>query len=865
VVDNLRNLAWLNDEDTAINVLATVAVENRQRRLREKVAASIKKADLGKAFMDNVANPVGDAMSKYVVDPMKSTLGSDAAKHVGYGLVGAGLGAGTGLASQMMVPEKKRRTLSSMLTGGLMGGALGAGGSLMYDHGAKAVSDFGKPSPPEQAAHLRAQDEAATATGHSGPHNPQLDASVRPYRMSPESVADLDRAKTNVGRDAAYASYLNHATRNAGNEYGRFTLPADHPSSADLGHMETPIEGLDPKHLRGDDAIRAAYSQKVLDSYKTDKPIMRTISEAGKPDRQVPWTARDLQSEMPRLTGLAGGKERNYQWAQPQDETQRNAAYGLLDELTEKAQANPQRDQWTSGTQAMNLWNRGQPGAAAARLGRMVGLGAIPGVGPKSDGLFPEIGRALTPNVQLSPKDMAESPAFASIRAAGLDPAELINAYKGGPAKQDEMIARYLREGRQGGLSEADLRSQLPDLTRQALEGAGAGADPSNSFAWGSLADKARNMPSWGMGVGTDALTATAAVDAAGSGVMKTINTMRGGNPNDIARLIAQNPGNAILPGLSGDNAQQASDYIRAVHKAQGNHGLAKLFNNPMGQATGVGMGGPIAGQQQILPGAHNAVAAAANVNAGKVDLGTLKKNLEAGLTALGPTAATAGTLPGGQVTVADARRMLHELSRIEKLDPTAQRAALESMLGGKKMEIPEIPAPYKVPKVELGTDKVNPLAAQPTAVPGTGVPTSPAQIDSMSRTLSKALDEGKSIPGIADDVAAGLKRLPEAQRIPTIAKLLSDPKAQQALGPNFSLNTAQVKGLADKGRDASKGLLGFLSRPFAGGMFSRIPGGQFASRGAVSAAVPLAAHLALGEYRPGVDRIEDLMKKRGQ
>lgn len=60
----------------------------------------------------------------------RAAAGLKASPAIGTGLIGAGLGAGYGLASSFGKPEEERRPFSSMLSGALSGGALGAGAGL---------------------------------------------------------------------------------------------------------------------------------------------------------------------------------------------------------------------------------------------------------------------------------------------------------------------------------------------------------------------------------------------------------------------------------------------------------------------------------------------------------------------------------------------------------------------------------------------------------------------------------------------------------------------------------------------------------------------------------------------------------------
>lgn len=108
--------------------LAEVAVIGR--RLREKTAAG-GLMETVQPYLDQAkgyAGQAGDMFNstvKNIANPQ--TNGWEAARN---GLIGAAGGAGLGAITSFGQPRGRRRTLSSMLQGALLGGAIGGGGTL---------------------------------------------------------------------------------------------------------------------------------------------------------------------------------------------------------------------------------------------------------------------------------------------------------------------------------------------------------------------------------------------------------------------------------------------------------------------------------------------------------------------------------------------------------------------------------------------------------------------------------------------------------------------------------------------------------------------------------------------------------------
>lgn len=129
------------DLDQALDVIAEHAVLGRERRVRlEKQAAGEGGGGVMNWVNQNVVDPVAQRFSRNLMPDMSNentAAGMDALK---WGLGGALAGAGVGGVSSMF--QKKKRPLSSMLSGAMMGGALGAGGSLIANYGPKLTGSL---------------------------------------------------------------------------------------------------------------------------------------------------------------------------------------------------------------------------------------------------------------------------------------------------------------------------------------------------------------------------------------------------------------------------------------------------------------------------------------------------------------------------------------------------------------------------------------------------------------------------------------------------------------------------------------------------------------------------------------------------
>jgi hypothetical protein len=109
----------------ASEILAEAAVIGR--RLREKTAlleGAQPYVDAIKGYGNQAAQFAGDTM-KNIATPPDNTW-----EAVRNGLIGSGIGAGVGGLASLGQPRGRRRSLSTMLQGAMLGGAIGGGGTL---------------------------------------------------------------------------------------------------------------------------------------------------------------------------------------------------------------------------------------------------------------------------------------------------------------------------------------------------------------------------------------------------------------------------------------------------------------------------------------------------------------------------------------------------------------------------------------------------------------------------------------------------------------------------------------------------------------------------------------------------------------
>lgn len=108
--------------------LNTAQIEKIAQHLAETTVTVREKRGNGVLdyLRDNVLNPVSSGIQNTF------NTSADTGRHLGAGLLGAGVGGALGLGADMLGPKSKRKPLSAMLSGGLLGAGVGGLGSAAY-------------------------------------------------------------------------------------------------------------------------------------------------------------------------------------------------------------------------------------------------------------------------------------------------------------------------------------------------------------------------------------------------------------------------------------------------------------------------------------------------------------------------------------------------------------------------------------------------------------------------------------------------------------------------------------------------------------------------------------------------------------
>lgn len=283
------NLSWLNsnDLDRALEFVAVAAIEAREKR-----ASMQKQATPPPREWYDVGGHIGDLLGK---THQWFNDNPEATKHIGWGLGGAGAGAALGLGSSMLASPKRRRSLSAMLQGGVLGGALGAGGSALHSNwntlfgsgaGGNGTGGNGTTQPPPGSQDIRIQNPTPI-----GPENVNVSAIGR--FLTPEGHPNYSTANR-IGMTGL-------AIADAAGSNARSMLPArfaDRQGTDALGRLvtrfptEPTIAGRTPAMLDRVVASDALLHQHVPgvqnDAFRTylsrarlaDPNAMRTIALA---------------------------------------------------------------------------------------------------------------------------------------------------------------------------------------------------------------------------------------------------------------------------------------------------------------------------------------------------------------------------------------------------------------------------------------------------------------------------------------------------------------------------------------------------------------------------------------------------------
>lgn len=190
VVSNFDNKSL----DDVATMLATTAVNAREKRSFDF-----------KQYMPDFSK-IPKQLENYGIN-------ADAQRHIGYTLGGAGIGGLLGAGSQMFAPEKKRRYLSSALTGGLLGAGAGFGSSLIANN----LSSLNKTKDEVRNDQevLQAKNQAAREDTYAT--TPKLEAAGKGWAVDAGKLSELNRNVSRYG-DAAIDDWIT-TSKNMGHEF----------------------------------------------------------------------------------------------------------------------------------------------------------------------------------------------------------------------------------------------------------------------------------------------------------------------------------------------------------------------------------------------------------------------------------------------------------------------------------------------------------------------------------------------------------------------------------------------------------------------------------------------------------------------
>jgi hypothetical protein len=786
----------MNDIDACIDMLAATKISGRAKRAN--------------SFTDQLGSYATNAMSALsnAASGVKSTIGDDAYKHLGYGLAGAGLGAGAGALSQYMAPEKNRRPLSAMLAGGLLGGTLGASGSLLHSSLNKNIGPGGGGGETQAQINerLRTAQEAMDRIGQQGTYSDRLNQIARGYRMSPEHMQRLHRYANQDGRDIGHSAFLADAARDQG-PAGMFTLPARSTETGQVPHqlaealsqggLEQNIGGFDPRELRRltTPEARQQFIERTVNNNTSQGIFSRGIRPRA--EGSPTHTRESLGAQLESLIQQANNPTRNYRWQRAVNTQGDTATQSLLNELGGHVSSTSMgghagrvgNDVYHRLNQAMQR-GRENPAEGLRHLGNVPGV--IPGLNNENQGLGPELARMLTPSTNSM---NTNSPAFAALTSASMDPTELRDIHVN-PSTKDDFINRVIRQGRLSSpngqpWTAETLNAQLPDLIQKALQV----SQPDSAFH-NYIRQPALNMLNSASPTGgtySDIAALTTAGDVGGTLVQSLRNHVTGYNPHDLQRAIRAAATNG---GTIGSLDEQAVKYLQHVESTHGLPGLRQLSRNPQAFVQGNPM------PAGLLNRAANSMASAWQGGVPSTNPGFISRMLNR---------AVAATSPSGTNTFSAGGTDLHGAD-LEPLIANA-RSPLNRASGPATMAASEIP--------------------------------------SVARNISNTIRHGgaQNVPGLEM-----LKQLPPQEAEGILQHLLANRNARHTFRNGITLAAEDLAPIAQQGRALSGGgLSGIIHRPYAGGLFGNVP------RWAGHLAPHVAASLLLNMGQPAADRVEQL------
>ena len=196
--NDLIKLAF-SDENTATQLIARRALFGPTPPLGIQLYLSKQADDTASTFMDTLkgwgnnvgeyAKDLGSKATGYLADAGKSELANQVKQTwnnnpwLQTGAYGAGAGALLGLGSELFGGSRKKRPLSSILSGATLGGLMGAGGHYLYDQFGKQQSPTKPSTPPSTpvgAPVTRGVDSAGNVGKETTLADPEARVKARP-------------------------------------------------------------------------------------------------------------------------------------------------------------------------------------------------------------------------------------------------------------------------------------------------------------------------------------------------------------------------------------------------------------------------------------------------------------------------------------------------------------------------------------------------------------------------------------------------------------------------------------------------------------------------------------------------------------
>lgn len=562
--------SWLHGNvDEAIELLAVTATQNREKR----AVLLTKHADPSWAEK-TLLDPAANYIKNKVVQPIAGDITNSAMKHMGWGLAGAGIGGGLGLASQMFSPKKKRRPLSSFTTGALLGGAAGVGGSLVHSNW-DAIRGIDKDTDQDKANAAAEAQAKLKQNIQASNSNADVYAKSQQWGLEPHRMQTLQESQRLGDPAVGRRDWLQGARRdNLGFRAHEGLDPAlvakMRPLSQKLmephGFNPADVEGLDPKNTATFDAFR----QKVLTG-NNGQPLMRTVTDAAGKATQTPWTPEELKKlDLEKLRDSVINAKGMHAFEQM--DGGEDALKHVLDNITGDVKKTGYGT--PTGRLANDLWNsKTQMGARMAK-GDITGMAELTPAswlaGKKNNkGVFDALDRSTSGFSSMTDGSQQDIAAQAVLKGKGFTPTELLMANKQGPAALDALVQQAIAQkrmfvgpdGQQRPWTAEQLQAEMPGMVAGVRDAIG---DDRGVTPW-----LAKNMPSTGNAT-SDLLLGGGAVDAAGT----LRSFLRGGNPDVISKAIREGK-------LPADVLKNPSLMATLEHANSEPGGIAKLMKDP--------------------------------------------------------------------------------------------------------------------------------------------------------------------------------------------------------------------------------------------------------------------------------------------